>query len=107
MPDRHPDDQHAGRLEQRAAPDLGAELLYEASTRNGDRDDVNARPMSLAEVLHRVSAPTTMSPTFQPAASTRLSTSIHQAMRLRAASAAAISASTNAHAKLVSGKLKM
>ena len=34
-----------------------------------------------------------------------LSTRIHHAMRLRAASAPASSASTNAHAKLVSGKL--
>ena len=44
---------------------------------------------------------------FQPIAATMYPTRIHHAMLLRAASAAANSASTNAQAKLVSGKLKM
>ena len=38
-------------------------------------------------------------------ATPRLTTSTHQAMRLRAARAPAITASAKAHAKLVSGKL--
>ncbi len=38
-------------------------------------------------------------------ASTRFAISTHQAMRLRAARAPAITASAKAHAKLVSGKL--
>src|SRR6202020_2706909 len=42
---------------------------------------------------------------FKPAASSRLSTSSHHAIRLRAVSAPANKASTNDHAKLVSGKL--
>ena len=44
---------------------------------------------------------------FHTVAATMYSNRIHQAIRLRAASAAPNSASTNAHAKLVSGKLKM
>ena len=62
--------------------------------------------MSSPDVSKRFSVPDAMSPTFHPAANTKLSTSSHQAMRLQAASAAASNANTNAHAKLVSGKLK-
>ena len=49
--------------------------------------------------------PAAMSAAFNAAARTMLPSSNSQAMRLRAVSAAASKASTNDHAKLVSGKL--
>ena len=65
-----------------------------------------ARPMT-SPISSRIdSSPVTRSATFTTIAATMYSSRIHQAMRLRAANAAASRARTNAHAKLVSGKLK-
>ena len=67
----------------------------------------NPRPMTSPNSSSTDSSPAIRSAMFTPTAATMYNTRIHQAMLLRAASAAASSARTVAQAKLVSGKLKM
>ena len=84
-----------------------AQNSLRASTRKATAATWKASPITSPISSIQVSSPVTRSPRFQPIEPTMYSTRIHQAIRLRAASAAASSASTNAQAKLVSGKLKM
>ena len=64
-----------------------------------------ANPRFSPNVSDGVLSPAAMSAAFQKAARTMLPSNIHQAMRLRAVSAAASRPKMNAHAMLVSGKL--
>ena len=97
--------QRRRRLEQRAAADLGPELPV-GQHQQDDRGHVEGEAEVLAEVLGgRVVARRRYRRHSITARPTMLRSSTNQAMRLRAVSAAASKASTNDHAKLVSGKL--
>ena len=63
------------------------------------------RPTNSPTFSHRLPSRWVSAEMSKVMARTRLPTSTHQAMRLRAPSAPAITASAKAHAKLVSGKL--